>query len=351
MLTRLTPGSVLFRAALIGAGLTLLIQTAQAQKADPTGPSRWQHESPVVFVAYTPDGKHVLTATYEGAIRKWDATSGKVALEIEKGIKFNKADVRCRVAALSPDGKLLAVATYASYVNIYNVATGKPVRQIKTADDQLSGASAVLFAPDSKSVITSRLQGRVVSQWDAVSGKELRKVGEEPKGTPTFQFGALAISPDGKVVASADGRSVRRWDLTTGKELAPFKGGAGAFIVAGDGKTAVWDYTRDGLIRLWDLEKDEELRQLEGAGTAQVFSRDSKLLAGRDHDRVLCVWDVQAGKVLRKIGEATKRPLNARADVMAFSADGKRLVTGVGTEVRQWDVGSGKELGQPAEKK
>jgi hypothetical protein len=36
---------------------------------------------------------------------------------------------------------------------------------------------------------------------------------------------------------------------------------------------------------------------------------------------------------------------------MAFSADGKRLVTGVGTEVRQWDVSSGKELGQPAEKK
>jgi WD40 repeat protein len=342
----------------LSAACLALTPVAPAGAADKDSP-RWQHESSIVFVAFTQDGKHVLTATYEGTIRKWDAASGKVVQEIEKGIKTNRNDVRCRVAALSPDGKLLAVATYASYVNVYNVATGKPVRQIKTADDQLSGASAVLFTPNSKSVLTGRLQGRVLSQWDATSGKELRKFGDEVKGFPVFEFGTLSISADGKVVASIaaevkDGRkvgsSIRRWDLASGKELSMVKPGEGAVVFSTDGKTAALGDPKTGSIRLWDLEADKEVRELEGAGSARVFSRDGKLLAGRDNERILCVWDVQAGKVLRKIGEPAARPLSARADVIAFSADGKRIMTGVGTEVQQWDVGTGKEI-LPAEQK
>lgn len=358
---RLKLTSLLLKASLIGAGLALMIQgvtSAQPStvqtKPPGNGPSRWQHESPVVFVAYTPDGKHVLTATYEGTIRKWNAASGKEELEIEKGIKFNHSDVRCRVAALSPNGKLLAVATYASVVNLYDVATGRLLRQIKTADDQMSGASSLVFAPNSRSVFTGRFLGRAVSNWDVASGKELRRLGDKVEGPFLFTFGTLSVSRDGKVVASVVsdpkgdervGPYVRRWNVTTGKELSPAKGGAGVVVFSNDGKTVARVDVKNGLIRLWDLEADKELRSLEGTGTVSVFSRDGKLLAGRDAQRVLCVWDVQTGKVLRKFGEPASRPLNRRADVIAFSADAKRLVTGVGIEVRQWDVASGKELG------
>lgn len=330
-------------------------QTASAQGKQ-SGSSRWQHDGPVVFVAYTPDGKQVLTATYEGALRKWDAATGKSQV-IEKGIKGGSTtDVRCRVAALSPDGKTLAVATYASMVNVYSVGTGKKLRQLKTADDQLSGAGAVAFSPDSKTLLTGRLQGRSVSQWDLATGKELRKFGDA-KGQPAFEFGTLGMAAGGKIVLSIGGDFqgaqrvgllVRRWELA-GKELSPVKGGGdGSVVLAADGKTAAWNSAKAGTIRLWDLEADKEILQLEGGGTVRVFSKDSKLLVGRDSERVLCLWDVQTGKVHRKIGEPSSRPINFRADVVAISADGKRLATGVGDEVRQWDTVSGTELGAGA---
>jgi WD40 repeat protein len=353
-------------AALIGTATWVLIETAargQPAVAQPVGATRWQHDGPVVFVAYTPDSKYVLTATYEGAIRKWEAASGKEVLQIEKGIKAVPFDVRCRVAALSPDGKTLAVATYASSLNLYQVATGKPLRQIQTGEDQMSGASAVAFAPNSKSVITSRFQGRAVSQWEVASGKELRRLGDPVKGNFVFEFGSVAISANGKVVASAIseyqggqrvGTTVRRWDVATGKVLASARGGGeGRIVFAGDGKTAAWGNGKTNVIRLWDLEADKELRSLEGTGQARVFSPDGKLLAGRDSDRVLCLWDVETGKLLRRLGGAPANlpVLNARADVAAFSVDGKRLVTGLGSDVQQWDVKSGKEIDPAAGKK
>ena len=327
----------------------------------PAGATLWRHEGAVLFVAFTPDGKHIITATYEGAIRKWDAVSGKNVLQIERPINQQPGglDVRCRAAALSPDGKTLAVLTYASALSLYNVATGKPFRHIKTGDDQMSGASAVAFVPGGKSVATSRSQGREVTYWDLASGTE-RKFGDPVKGPATFGFSTLSISSNGTILASAVnefqggqrvGTSVRRWRLPGGKELAPAKGGdAGSVVLAPDGKTAVWGNWKTNTLRLWDLDSDKEIRKLEGTGTAYTFSADGKLLAGRDTERVLCVWDVQTGKEPRRLGKPASRPLSSRADVAAFSANGKRLVTGVGTEVRQWDIVSGKEIGPAAGK-
>ncbi len=344
--------------------LVLGSDLGSCQSSEPpaaTSPTLRQHDGAVVFVAYTPDGKHILTSIYEGAIRKWDAASGKELQLIEKAIKLDGStpDVRCRAAALSPDGKYLGVLSYASTLNIYTVATGKAYGQIVTGEDQLSGAFAVAFAADGKSVATSRFQGRAVTQWDLIKGKPIQKFGDDTKPKGVVLAGRSALAFGDKVLASetvelkngqAAGVSVRRWNLETGKELSPAQGpvgGTNSVVFASDGKTAAWGNAGAGTIWLWDLAADKELKKLEGTGHARVFSTDGKFLAGRDTDRVVCVWDTARGKVLRKYGDKpVNLPLNARADVLAFSADGKKLVAGLGPEVRQWDVASGMEIGQ-----
>lgn len=323
-----------------------LVTPCAAQPKAPAAVTLRQQDGGVVFIAYTPDGKSLITTTYEGAIRKWDSATGKELLQIEKPIKLDgsTADVRCRSAALSPDGKYIGVLTYASTLNLYTVADGKPYGQIVTGEDQLTGAFALAFAPDSKSVATSKYQGRAISLWDLATGKESRQFGDhlKPKG---IAAGHHSLGTDGKQLFTHNaGNSLKRWDLD-GKELSPLSGPAGAssVVFARDGKLAAW--VVGGAIRIWDMATNKELRALEGSGTARTFSADNKRLAGRDSDRILCVWDTASGKLLHKYGEKpTSLILSARADFAAFSTDNTRLAAALGNEVRVWEVATGKEI-------
>ncbi len=365
LLTRLKLVAFFLMTGLLGAALAWgppSIALAKPAALGAQGGRRWQQKGPVNFIAYTPNGKHLITATYEGAIRKWDAATGKQVLQMEKAINLRGGgpDVRCRVAALSPNGKTLAVVTYASVLNLYNAATGKKLRQIRTGKDQLSGAFAVAFTPNSKGVMTSKFQGRLVVYWDVASGKTLRTFGDPGEGPFPFGRSALAISSTGKVVASEVYQSkngqvrttVKRWDVSTGKELSLAKGSGGRtpVVFAADGKTAAWDDGKTGTPLLWNLEADKPLRQLEGKGRALVFSADGKLVAGRDSNRAVLVWDVQTGKVLHKFAAPPSNPLLSRDYAMAFSADGKRLATADNGSVQQWNVISGKQIGPAADK-
>jgi RNA polymerase sigma factor (sigma-70 family) len=335
------------------------------------GAMHWWHESRLAFVAYTPDGKYVITATYQGVIRKWEAASGKEVLQMARvpaNAERGGADIRCRSALLSADGRRLAIITYGEAVNLYDVVNGRYLHRITPAGI-VTGAA---FSPDNKSLVTTAHPGREVIQWDATTGKQLRQFGGPLKGAKDYAgTHSPGISADGKVLAHGvseyeglqlKGVWVRRWGLATGKELSPAKqlpsakGNCGV-IIAGDGKSAACCDWKTGEVTLWDLEADKELRRLEGQSPFVVFSPDSKLVAGRKGQpfglrgttQMLSLWDVQTGKLLRQFEKGGGSIGIASTDhIFAFSADGKHLVAGVDDKVRQWDVGTGKESNPPS---
>src|SRR5262249_6529586 len=59
---------------------------------------------------------------------------------------------------------------------------------------------------------------------------------------------------------------------------------------------------------------------------------------------VIKIWDLKAGKE-RLAVEHTQRPGVFSVEALAFSPDGKRLVTAGSTTVKLWDVGTGKSAG------
>jgi RNA polymerase sigma factor (sigma-70 family) len=331
------------------------------------GTIRGRHESNVGFIAYTADGRHLVTGTQAGAVRLLEAASGKEvrlfvkAAEPNANAPFNMPRGGQTQLALAPDGKTLAVASQGTKLTLYDVATGQAGKQWK-APNAIMG---VAFAADSKSLVT-RNQDQVLRHYD-LEGKEIGKFASQAKG---FGNGPPVFSPDGKVIACSSSEQannqftplVRRWEVNGAKELPAVKGAEAPFeyvVLAPELKTMAWVSIQAKSVRLWDMENNKELRKLEDATSVLAFSPDGKLAVGRNSDLLLCLWDTGSGKVMRNLGTGTVAPeplknvqatsgIGPTSTSAAFTRDSKHVAVGLGTVVRQWEVATGKEVGLAA---
>jgi WD40 repeat protein len=109
----------------------------------------------------------------------------------------------------SPDGRLLATASFDGTARVWDVATGKPVRT-------LTGHAAIVldvdFSPDGKRLATAGLDG-TVRLWDARTGRELLSLSVEGGA------GRLAFSPDGARLAVGGGAGMIRLYLLRVQDL------------------------------------------------------------------------------------------------------------------------------------
>jgi DNA-binding beta-propeller fold protein YncE len=160
------------------------------------------------------------------------------------------------------------------------------------------------------------------------------------QGTGSYR---LAFSPDGKTLAvGCLDSSIRLWEVSTGKEQDTFKEGFGfvhSLAYSPDGKTLA---AGSDMVRLWDpgSGKGRALPQPEhGWVTALAFSPDSKVLASGGVDKMVHLWDVATEKELATLKGHTKMVL-----AVAFSPDGTTLASGSADRtVKLWDVATGKE--------
>jgi RNA polymerase sigma factor (sigma-70 family) len=293
-------------------------------------------------IAFLP-GDKVLAAVGQGAVSFWDVATGK---ETRRSVDMPWG----QAFALSADGKRLAVAAMPNHntvdIHLWEVDTGKRLRTFKGHQGRLH---ALATAVDGRTLVSAG--GGHVWVWDTATGKEVWRA---PVGPADL---AVAISPDGKTLASAGwdvASAVSIREMATGKELHRFRLplGVGQVAFAPDGKTlaAVEDWNDDGGIRenkvhLWDVATGQLRRQLtlreHILGIA--FSPDSKSLA-TGHLDTFHIWDLATGKWLERL-----EVYAGRTDHVAFSGDGKTLATSGEETIRLWDVATGKEVPPPGD--
>jgi WD40 repeat protein len=293
--------------------------------------------SPVRSVAVHPKGTVFASGEENGAVRLWDANTGKPLRDLLAGNGESGGDEKAvNAVAFSPDKQWVGSASEDGWVRWWNAVTGEPVGKVLNGHG--TPVNAVAFSPDGR-VIASAGDDNKVRLWHVGSG--------EPVGHPLTgndkPVNAVAFSPDGELIASGgeDG-TVRLWYAATGVPAEPPMTGdelpvnAVAFSPDGHRLASASD---DRTVRLWDPNTARPVGKPLNAHKNWVlsvaFSRDGKRLVSGSADYTLLLWDVDAGKT---IGDALtghgKEVFSA-----AFSPDGRRIVSGMGDgTVRLWSV-------------
>lgn len=295
------------------------------------GTVRLRHESPVLALAFAPDGKSLFSGGYKGTVRQWGPVTGK---ELRR-LSWENGCVMALGVSPSAKDRVLVAGSYQSTIRVWDWATGKLLHQL---DGNQGSIYFLTFTPDGKALASGGADNKL-HLWDLTTGKELAPV-QHPSSVA-----ALAFAPDGKLGASADyDRNVRLWEVGTGKELHRMRGHQGrsfSLAFSPDGKTLI-SATEDNTVRWWDVATGKEVRQLQldqPRAAYLALSPDGKLLASAGTHRSLRLWDLAAGKELHRL---EVNPFGAGR--LIFSPDGKTLVSAVGPRIRCWDVATGKEL-------
>ena len=166
------------------------------------------HGDSVYAVAYSPDGKYLVTGSLDHTLKLWEVATGK-EVKTYGGTAGHKKMVLC--VAFSPDGHTIASGGADNTLKVWDVPVGSPIRSLKTGD----ATSAVALSADSAKVAIGGKDGsiRIVT---AVDFKDLAKL-DGHQGAVT----GLAFSGNGQVLASAGAdRTVRFWSIANGKLLA-----------------------------------------------------------------------------------------------------------------------------------
>jgi WD40 repeat protein/tRNA A-37 threonylcarbamoyl transferase component Bud32 len=276
-------------------------------------------------VAYTPDGRHLVTSHTSGMVVLRDAETGQ---ELRA---FKAPDTTVRVA-LSPDGRSLAASGAGGALRAWDSASRKDLWKIDAHSRLVYGLA---YSPDGKQ-LASASQDKTVQLRDASDGRPLHTL---EHADVVFE---CRYSPDGKLLATAcRDRLIRFWDPVTGKLVRELAGHAGPVVTLafGPGGRVLASSGSDRSIRLWDVAAGREL-DLPGrpAGAAVAASTLGQLLSGGPVAplRAACAFD--AGRPPRHFGVVWR---------VAFSPDGRRLASaGADRAVKVWDLERG---GEPVE--
>jgi WD40 repeat protein/tRNA A-37 threonylcarbamoyl transferase component Bud32 len=196
------------------------------------------HQGAVQAVAFSPDGKRVLTGSDDGTAQLWDAVHGG-----RLGTRLNH-QTPVRAVAFSPDGKTVVTGGGGRTALLWEAGTGA---RVPWDLPHGSGVSAVAFSPGGEWIVTGG-RDKGVRFWDARTGRRADLHLDHDAWVR-----ALAFSPDGRMLLTAAGSTAWLWELPTGRLRHKLRhadlltsvafGHKGQMIVtcSGEGRVQFWD--------------------------------------------------------------------------------------------------------------
>lgn len=282
------------------------------------------HTAGVNALAYSVDGRYLVSGGKDSLVIVWDFASGNG--QPRSLIRAHQAEVRA--VAFSPDGKVIASADAANQLVFTDADTGSPLYQAQATIGDTDGITALAYSHDGTKLAIAASQksqsqeGKptidpIIVVWDVAANREL-----------LFLNNATLAGHSGTITSLA-------FDPTNPNRLA--SGGS-------DGRIFYWDLSDPTF-----LFPSSPLSGHLGGVTSLAFSPGGERLASGSTDNNIIIWD--PGVSLMAAQPILLRTLvghTGTVNSLAFSPDGARLVSGASDrQVLLWDVNSGQMVGSP----
>jgi WD40 repeat protein/serine/threonine protein kinase len=293
----------------------------------------WKHPGMVSGAQFSPDGRNVATACFDGVLRIWNVASGKLVTQFERGVSDEAIHLSFCYA---PDGSTLASAARDG-IAVLDSATlrVKQTLEFLQADKANPNDISLVYAPDGRWLAAAF--GRSIRIWDTASWESF--------SLPAVSNVRISFSQDGKSLAVCRlGAGIELWDLATRMKAADL------IEPAARGGNESWALTRFspqgdrmisagglGYVALWDVpaQKNVWVQQVHRSRIyALAFSHDGKRFASGGFDQLIHIWDsTTQEKVMTLQGHLNE------IWSLEFSPDDRYLLTSSkdGT-VKLWDA-------------
>ena len=286
------------------------------------------HTDKVTSIALSPDGRVIVSASFDDTIRLWDSATGQTVeeLSIKKMPLF--------AVSISPDGQYIAYS-YAvdEDCSVYIWNLNKNCHQCVLKGHE-SVIRSISFSHDGSSLVTASNDG-TIRIWDITKGKCKKVMRDDGK----FML-STAYSPDDSFIAVASyDKYVRIWSAVSGKLIHKLEGHTdivtnvsfspdGGMLASG---------SEDKTICIWDTNTWECKRVLKGHNrfvTSTVFSPDGLFLVSGSLDGTIRFWETEDGQCVCVLKGHTDR-----VNTVLFHQGGQLVISSSDdATIRIWEL-------------
>lgn len=305
------------------------------------------HKDPIQRVAFSPDGRTLLSVDRMDRVRAWDVPAGSLRWGIDDGFYTS--------VAFTPDGRHVVTANRdgdratdgsgrprpafdrENPVLLRDAATGA-VTPLPLACDPAATPFGLTFSPDgTRCAARNGYSGDLLNWWAYPSWKPLPTWDLSALGVG--RFNAFAFSPDGRTLAGMNGGGVRLMDVATGAvtHRHPFPVVQDECRLAyhpGGRLLAVGSGTRMAILDAATRAEVGEVRQARKYFLDAAFSPNGRRLATVSNEETVKVWDAASWGLAVEYAWAV-----GGLRCVAYSPDGTTAATGgMKKAVVLWDT-------------